>query len=92
MDGFAFCRLDISTSPLISSSTHSTRHPTQTKISLPQRRQHPPADKQPAHERTQTPPVCGNDVEEDAAIRGHGRVGEWGSYEWFSASMSERYH
>ena len=50
---------------------HSTNHAIQSKVCLDQRRQHPPADKQTAHERTQTPPVCGNDVEEDAAIGGH---------------------
>ena len=50
---------------------HTTNHAIQSKVCLAQRRQHPPANEQPAHQCIQTPPVCGNNVEEDAAIRCH---------------------
>ena len=31
----------------------------------------PPPAKQPDYKRIQTPPVCGDDVQEDATVRGH---------------------
>ena len=48
-------------------------------IHLPQRLQHPPRRKQPAHHPIHTPPVCGYDVQEYPPVRSHGgefRVGE----------------
>ena len=35
---------------------------------LSERHQRPLATKQPYHQRIQAPPVCGNDVEENATI------------------------
>ena len=35
--------------------------------------QHPLSAKQPNYKRIQTPPVCGNDIQEYSTVRGHGR-------------------
>ena len=53
-------------------SRHSSNHAIQSKLTLPHRRQHPPANRQPDNQRIQTPPVCGNDVQKYSTIRGHG--------------------
>ena len=43
-------------------SRHSVDHAIQSKLTLPHRRQRPPANRQPDNQHTQRPPVCGNDV------------------------------
>ena len=53
---------------------HSINHATQSKLTLPHRRQRPPANEQPTLERIQTPPVCGNNVQQDSTFRRHCEV------------------
>ena len=50
---------------------HFTNHAIQSKVCLAHRRQHPLADEQPAHQRIQAPPVCGNNVQKYSLVRGH---------------------
>ena len=42
-------------------------------IHFAKRHQRPPSAKQPNHERKQTPPVHGHDVQKYSTVRGHGR-------------------
>ena len=67
----AFRHLDRYTSSIISSLSHSARHPIQSKIRLTKRHQLPPANDQPPHERIQTPPVRSHNVQKYSPIRGH---------------------
>ena len=46
-------------------------HAIQTKVRLPQRRQHPSTNEQSTHKRIQTPPVCSYNVQKYSPIRGH---------------------
>jgi len=50
---------------------HAANNSIQPQVSLVQRRPHPPANKQPTHERIQRPPVRSNDVQKDSTIGGH---------------------
>ena len=43
---------------------HSTNHATHSKLTLPRRRQHPPANEHPAHQRIQRTAGSGNDFQE----------------------------
>ena len=61
------------------SHIRSCRHPANTThqavINRSQRHQRPPPTKQPNHQRIQQSSVCGNDVQEYAAISGHDDYG-----------------
>ena len=46
-------------------------HAIKTKVRLPLRRQHPPANEQPTHKRIQTPPVRSHNVQKYSPVRGH---------------------